>query len=267
MKNLTVATLNLRHGADNWGLRAPLMLEQLSDLKPDVIGFQEVDIRLDQGNWICCRLNDLLEDEGLQYRIHHMSNPRERVALEALGVMTRLPVLEHEGFDYLIRNRVAQRLRLDLGDGALLDFYNTHLHHEQDPAGNDIREEQVRKLIPWVSRRSQRTPHVIVGDFNSFPATSPARRMKHRFRSAYEAAHGEEAPDTIWTPLRTARVGWRPRIGMVVDYIFVSSDVQVLDARVTFDRTHQEDPKISASDHYGLAATIGIRPANRTQRR
>jgi endonuclease/exonuclease/phosphatase family metal-dependent hydrolase len=82
--------------------------------------------------------------------------------------------------------------------------------------------------------------------------------MKRRFRSAYEAAHGEEAPDTIWTPLRTARVGWRPKIGMTVDYIFASSDLQVLGASVTFDRTHPEDEKVSASDHYGLAATIGV---------
>jgi endonuclease/exonuclease/phosphatase family metal-dependent hydrolase len=82
--------------------------------------------------------------------------------------------------------------------------------------------------------------------------------MKRRFGSAYELVHGDEPPDTIWTPLRTAEVGWRPSIGMVVDYIFVSSGLRVRDARTTFDRSHSEDPTLSASDHYGLAATLAI---------
>ncbi|MEE8370352.1 MAG: endonuclease/exonuclease/phosphatase family protein [Dehalococcoidia bacterium] len=261
MKTLTVATLNLRGGQARWGERAPLLMEQLVELKPDIIGFQEVDVLLDQGNWLCQRFNNRSwgrSRDVREYSIHHVSNPRERVSMEALAIMTHLPLLEHEGFDYLIRNRVAHRLRLDLGGGQRLDFYNTHLHHEQDPAGNEIRQEQVRKLLPWIARRSRGVPQVLVGDFNAFPMTKVIKRVKERFSSAYELVHGDEPPDTIWTPLRTAEVGWRPSIGMVVDYIFVSVGLRVRDARTTFDRSHSEDPTLSASDHYGLAATLAI---------
>ena len=49
---LTVATLNLKKGELRWGERAPLMFDQIARLRPDIIGFQEVDLRLDQGNYI-----------------------------------------------------------------------------------------------------------------------------------------------------------------------------------------------------------------------
>lgn len=261
MRTLTIATLNLRGGQARWQERAPLVIEQLVELRPDIIGFQEVDVLLDQGNWLCQRFNNRSWGRGRdvrEYRIHHVSNPRERVWMEALAIMTHLPLLEHEGFDYLIRDRVAHRLRLDLGDGLRLDFYNTHLFHEQDPAGGEIRLEQVRKLLPWIARRSRGVPQVLVGDFNAFPMTPAIKKMKERFSSAHELVHGDEPEDTIWTPLRTAEVGWRPSVGMVVDYIFVAGGVRAKDAWVTFDRSHAEDDTLSASDHYGLAATVSI---------
>lgn len=259
MAEVTVATLNLKKGEARWGERAPLLMEQLVELRPDIIGFQEVDLRLDQGNWLCRRYNDLIWERGApEYRIHHMANPRERVTLEALAVMTHLPVLAHEGLDYLFRNRVAHRLRVDV-NGVVLDFYHTHLHHEQVVGANEIRQEQVDKLLSWIGQRSRGVPRVVVGDFNSFPTTKPVASMKKRLVSAYEVVHGHEAPNTIWTPLRTAEVGWRPSVGMVVDYIFVSNGIHVTDARVAFDRTSAEDPTLCASDHFGLAATLEIR--------
>jgi hypothetical protein len=59
--------------------------------------------------------------------------------MQAIAVLTRLPVLEHEGLDYLSMDRVAQRLLLDLGEGVRLDFYNTHLHHPASVAAEQTR--------------------------------------------------------------------------------------------------------------------------------
>jgi hypothetical protein len=33
------------------------------------------------------------------YTIHHMVNPRDNVTIEALAIMTQLPMVEHEGLD------------------------------------------------------------------------------------------------------------------------------------------------------------------------
>ncbi|MBI2913081.1 MAG: endonuclease/exonuclease/phosphatase family protein [Chloroflexi bacterium] len=254
-----VATLNLRKGEARWGERAPLLMEQLVALRPDIVGFQEIDLRIDQGNWLRQRFNDFIEGSGApEYKIHHMANPRERVSLEALGIMTNLPVVAHEGLDYLFRNRVAHRIRVDLG-GSLLDFYNTHFHHEQDVPGNQVRREQAEKLLAWMGSHGWDVPKVLVGDFNSPPGTRPVRIISERLSSAFETAHGHEPDATIPTPLIPPNEwpkDW-PR-GVTVDYIFVSPSLTVTDARRVFDTPHPSDPTLYPSDHYGLTATIEI---------
>jgi hypothetical protein len=60
MAEVAVAVLNLNKGVDRWGERAVLVARGLARLPPDVNGFQEVDLHIDQGNWLCRRVNDLL---------------------------------------------------------------------------------------------------------------------------------------------------------------------------------------------------------------
>jgi endonuclease/exonuclease/phosphatase family metal-dependent hydrolase len=258
---LTVATLNLKKGELEWGLRAPWMLRQLADLQPDVIGFQEVDLRLDQGNWICRRLNDLLHDaqsDHSPYVIHHIANPRENVAVEALAVMTRLPVLAHEGFDYLFRNRVAHRVRIEV-DSEALDVYNTHLHHEIGPEHNAVRVRQAEQLRDWIADRSGEVLAVLVGDLNATPGTRPIRILSERMRSAYEVHHGAP-PATTVSPLGAHSDIELRGEGRVLDYIFVSDGVEVIDADLAFTEPAPEHPSVYASDHFGLVATLEVSP-------
>ena len=88
MAEVTVTVLNLNKGVDRWGERDVLVARELARLQPDVIGFREVDLSIDQGNWLCRRVNDLLAfHRETRYTIHHMVNPRDNVAMEALAVM------------------------------------------------------------------------------------------------------------------------------------------------------------------------------------
>lgn len=252
MAALTVATLNVKKGELRWKERAPLLVRQLVALKPDIIGFQEIDLRIDQGNWICSRANGFLSAAGAPtYRIHHMANPRENVALEALVIMTHLPVLVHEGFDYLIRNRVAHFIRIGTSGGGTLDFWNTHFHHEQDDAGHKMRQEQAERLCAWINVRSHGSPVVLVGDFNCVPGTRPARTIGEHLASVFDAL-GREAPVTCPTPLAQ-----KPYPGQfAIDHIFTSREVRILDSGLAFNEPAKDDPTLYASDHYGLFATI-----------
>jgi endonuclease/exonuclease/phosphatase family metal-dependent hydrolase len=255
MATVRLATLNLRKGELRWGERAPLVFEQTARLQPDIIGFQEIDVRLDQGNYICRRVNDLSwSQEGWrEYRIHHMAYPRESLALEALGIMTNLPVISHTGFDYLIRNRVAHCIRVDV-DGRPLDFWNTHFHHVQDDAGFKMRRDQAEKLAGWIATHSAGVPAVLVGDLNCIPASEPARTLAEKLESVFDCI-GIEAPRTVPTPLDKDF----PYPGSwAIDHIFVSRDIRVLSAGLTFDAAHADDPTLVASDHFGLTATIEI---------
>jgi endonuclease/exonuclease/phosphatase family metal-dependent hydrolase len=256
MAALRIATLNLKKSELRWEERAPLVVQQIAELRPDIIGLQEVDLSIDQGNWLCGQLNDLTstENETLNFRIHHMANPRDRVTLEALAIMTHLPVIAHEGFDYLFRNRVAHRIRVQTAGGDnTLDLWNTHLHHEQDGPGNAAREGQAKKLSAWITAQSLRHPTVLVGDFNCVPGTKPLLTLSERLTSVFESL-GREAPATCPTPLEI-----KPYPGQwPLDHIFGTPNVHVLDAGLAFDQPAADDPTLYCSDHFGLVATIEI---------
>ena len=146
MTTVTVATLNLFNKIGRWGERLPLVLEQLAELQPDVIGLQEVDLTIDQGMSLC-RLANARHADQPRYRVYHMARPGRATHVQALAVMSRLPVEAHEGLDYLSFEGVAQRLRLRLEGGALVDFYNTHLHFP--PEATAERLDQAKRLIAW----------------------------------------------------------------------------------------------------------------------
>ena len=75
MAEITVATLNLFNRMGDWERRAPLVIDQLEELLPDVIAFQEVDLMLDQGMWIARQINQRLKDKP-HYRIKHAAGVR-----------------------------------------------------------------------------------------------------------------------------------------------------------------------------------------------
>jgi len=252
MPEVTIATLNLFNRLGRWGERAPLVVEQMAEAAPDVISLQEVDLLIDQGHWLADRLNVWLGPPN--YTAYHQNKSGREAAVQAIAVLTRLPVLEHEGLDYLSMDRVAQRLLLDLGEGARLDFYNTHLHYPPDAAGELIRRHEAGLLLRWMSRR-RTVPQVVAGDFNAVPEGSTIALMKRRLLSAHETAHGRE-PDYTWpTPL----LAEPPAPPGMFDYIFLSRrGIRVLEARVAFNRPHAEDPTLYPSDHVGLLARLAI---------
>ncbi len=255
MPALRVATLNLYGPRYRTEERAELVAPGLAQLRPDIVGLQEVSIRADIGTRVFSALNLLVTDSA--FRILHVANPGREVLHSALAVITNLPVLAHDGTDYLIEglemNRMAQRVRVDI-EGQPLDFYNTHLHYQLGPEADEIRCEQARKLLAWMDWHGWDIPKVLVGDFNAWPGSPPIRLLKERFVSAYEAAHGHEPEKTWPTPMlkQADAPDW------TLDYIFVSPDVRVAEANVTFTESSPSDSDLYASDHFGLAATVSL---------
>jgi endonuclease/exonuclease/phosphatase family metal-dependent hydrolase len=250
MSVVTVATLNLFNKMGRWGERLPLVLDQLTALQPDVIALQEVDLIIDQGMSLCRLANDRLT-EPPRYRIYHMGRPGRDAHTEALAVMSRLPVEAHEGLDYLLYENVAQRLRLRLEDGAVLDFYNTHLYFP--PTATQERVSQTKRLLAWVDTWQGAAATVVVGDFNAYPEEPTVALMKGRFTSAYEAAHGREPEKTWPTPVNTID----PSPPGCLDYVFVAG-ARVLEAGLSFDTPRPGVDNLLPSDHFGVMAKLDI---------
>ncbi len=264
MAEVAVATLNLFNREGRWPVRAPLVVRQFLELAPDVAGLQEVDHVIDQANWLVGWINAELGRP--EYTAYHMFNPRGVAGPESLAIVSRLPVLEHDGLDYLAMEDVAHRVRLDLGGGGRLDLYNTHLYYRQTAAGGRVRRGEARRLVEWADAHVGDAPRVLVGDFNAPAGGGTVAIFKEAHRSAYEAVHGREPRQTWPTPLaftvdamRCYGVAVVPAAyHAVFDYIFVSRAIEVLDARLAFDRSDPADDTLYPSDHFGLVARLRV---------
>ena len=250
MAEVTVATLNLFNRMGQWDLRAPLVIDQLQALAPDIIGFQEVNLALDQGLWISQQISERLPDDS-HYLLKQAANPGPRAAVEGLATLSRLQPLEHEILDLMTFERVAQRLLFEVG-GHRFAFVNTHLHYP--PYAEQARLQQIEYILAWLDRDSRRLPTVIVGDFNAYPDEKGVAILKSRYRSAHEAVHGREPEKTWSTPVNT----FDPSPHGTLDYIYVSEEFRINDAGLAFDKPSAQDPNLYPSDHLGVFAKLEL---------
>jgi len=250
VSEIKVATLNLFNRMGDWDRRAPLVLDQLEALAPDLIGFQEVDLGIDQGMWISRQINRRLADSP-HYRIKHGASPGKYASVHGIGTLTKLEVSEHEVVDLMTYDRIAQRLVLEQG-GTRFAFVNTHLHHPPDAIQERV--DQIEYLLSWLDNHETRLPTIVSGDFNAYTGEPGVALMKSRFRSAYETIHGVE-PDKTWsTPVNT----YDDSPHGTLDYIYVSEEFKVLDAGLAFDKPDEDDPALFPSDHLGIDAQLEL---------
>ena len=245
--SIRVATLNVRNRSDRWRERSGLLVEQLLALQPDVIGLQEARRPLNQAAWLQRRVN--ARQPGYRMVTAWKSGPRRW--WEGLAVLTRLPIVAHDRLP-LGAGRVAQHVRLELPNGGVLDFYNTHLAHGADRA--QLRAEQAQRILDWLEGWPQHA-QVVAGDFNARPDSDAVRLLTRRLQSAHALHHGAEPERTVPTPLRE-----HGRAAQVLDYLFVNERVTIRNAWVAFSEPAAHDARLTASDHYGVAADIDVTP-------
>lgn len=250
MSEITVATLNLFNRMGDWERRAPLVIDQLEALAPDIIGFQEIDLNLDQGMWIARQINQRLPKDE-HYRVRHAASPGKYASVHGIATMSRLGPSEHVVIDLMSHERVAQRLIFE-ADGHQFAFVNTHLHHPPEDA--EVRVQQLKYLLAWLDRDPRPLPTIVLGDFNSYVEEPAVALMKSRFRSAYESAHGHEPHKTWSTPVNT----YDDSPHGTLDYIYVAEQFQIKDAGLAFDRPSPDDPDLYPSDHLGLFAHLKL---------
>jgi len=241
---VVVATLNVRNTADRWRARAPVLVEQLVDLDPDVIALQEVRRFPGQARRIARDGAGGRPEPEPAWEVRTTYKSGVKGLWEGIAVLSRLPVTGHARVRLPGQSRVALRTTVETAGGPL-DVYDAHLA-DGDEA---LRTAQACRLLAWMDERPE-VPQVLMGDLNSRPGSAPLRALTGlgRLRSAYALVHGTE-------PRRTVH-----RDG-VLDYILVNDRLAVLDAWLAFDRPAPGDPALLPSDHLGLAATLSLVPA------
>ena len=249
MPRIKVATLNLFNRMSEWELRMPLVIDQLIELMPDVIGFQEVDLMIDQGMEVSRAVNERLPEEP-HYRMKHATTPGLMASIFGIGTLARIECVEHEVLDLMTFDRIAQRMVYAV-DGVRFALVNTHLHHPPEAA--DERAQQAEYMLRWLDRH-EALPTVVSGDFNSYTGERVIDVMKSRFRSAYETVHGHEPEKTWPTPVNT----YDKAPAGTLDYIYVSPEFKVVEAGLAFDQPAADNADLYPSDHLGLYAVLEL---------
>ena len=203
-----VAVLNHQKAMDRWERRRELVIEQLGELRPDVLALNEIDMPIESARWL---QHVALERLGLRYSLLQQSQVNALSEIGAKALLVRFPIVEAANLDYRSRDRVVQVARLEV-DGTTVDIYVTHLQagDEEEAA----RQVQVEQLLRWIDSRDDVGARVICGDFTATPDSPSARNMAARFQSVQSAP----TASTVNAPLEKRGPDWRP-LSRCIDYI------------------------------------------------
>lgn len=250
--SVKVATLNLHNRQDQWSQRRHLVVSEIMDQLPDLVSMQEINFPTGQGKWLRNQINTRLSGSPrhpyrlIQKRLYHLVQGY----FEGVGILTQLPVISHDSINLGYDGRVALRANVSLPSGDSLDFVATHLHavaHDRE-----ARVDQVMLLVGWLNDVGRVPLQVIAGDFNEVPDGPAILQIKQTYRSALAVARGSEPVATYPTALSRNSDGWSG----CLDYIFISSDIEVQKASVFANKPHEEKKWLYPSDHVGLTATL-----------
>ena len=274
MAKFSLVTINILNDLTYWQSRRVLLVEQLSELDPDLIAMQEVSLHGESSNahWLSEQLNQLIEnpEKTTPYQVSLCKRTGPIAKNEGLAILSRLPVKHSESLDLLSQNRVAQVMSFRVGDNELI-LVNGHFFWQ--PGVSDSRQKQIELLLDFLDTQPVDQPVVVCGDFNGIPGTPAIERMRQYFDSAHTFVNKHEPEYTCPTPLPQSKrvrirnlIMWllqmRPnpnsRWRGTLDYIFVDPRLQTLDCKVVLNVPASENHQIFPSDHFGLWAEIKV---------
>lgn len=230
---LTVMTYNIHHGKGRDGrVNLKRICSVIQEGKPDLVALQEVDRgmtrseRLDQGR----ELADLLE-------MHHVAGHNWYLGEGAYGnvFLSRWPVTIVGNLNLSVpRHEPRGCLLTEVHHGSsLLLVASVHLG-----LGMAERKRQSLTILNQLKMLYADEPILIMGDFNSLPFSSIARRFRSSYTDVFEEA-GVGRRSTY------RKVG----IPLRLDYIYASDHLLPVKAHVLRTQTASV-----ASDHFPLIA-------------
>lgn len=271
---LRVLTLNLWHRSGDWPARREAIVRGISQLAPDVVGFQEVEaLERDDGS-IANQAEEIAVRCGMRmtYGVSHSSAlPDGGRRHFGNAVLSRFPVTRStcrplpEGR----RDEPRSVLHCVLGTPwGPVPVFVTHLAWRLD-AGSD-RVRQVRYLVRIVDelcpREAQGFPPVLLGDLNAEPDTDEIRYLTglsslrppaDRFADAWR--YGGAGPGYTYDPVNPfAALSEEP--ARRIDYILVRGPGDDGLGRPRNPRLALAHPYdgVHASDHFGVVTNLEV---------
>jgi endonuclease/exonuclease/phosphatase family metal-dependent hydrolase len=268
-RDLRIMTYNIKHGQTNAPCTQPApapgqlrfpdcnldLQASISVIRahhPDIVGVQEVD-----RFWARSAYLDepavLSEGLGLEHycyaaNLDHAADSHSNVPHQyGTVILSRFPILDCAN-TLLPRTGSNEQRGLTRAlinvRGVPLQFYNTHLH--TTAADRLLQTAVIAAAVDAAPAGSK----VMVGDFNARPAAAEIAPIAARFKDAW-VVKGVATPDNPDGNTSPARLAGNPTSR--IDYLFISSGVEVATAYVPIDGNTR-----LAADHYPVVADIAL---------
>ena len=130
--------------------------------------------------------------------------------------------------------------------GVPFYVYNVHLDHQSQPS----RERSAALLLQRVTARAPAAPVIVTGDFNAGEQNPAVLALGATLRDSFRVRHPSATGVGTFSGFRAENTG-----GDKIDYVFVSPDVEVLDAAI--DRSARDGR--TPSDHFPVTARIRMK--------
>lgn len=164
MKEMTIATYNIRHGHDvdlDWSRLA----EVIAASGADAVGIQEVDMHTNRVGGVDS-LKGLSDATGMPYALFVPAMDYDG-GQYGTAILSRYPITAAEYHPLPSAHyepRAFGCVTLDVGEGSTLILLNTHLSYESA----EQQSIQMAYLADWMAARIPAdTPAVLTGDFNT----------------------------------------------------------------------------------------------------
>ncbi|WP_430255092.1 endonuclease/exonuclease/phosphatase family protein [Neorhizobium sp. DAR64872/K0K18] len=210
----------------------------ISELKPDIIGLQELDVGRSRTGGVD-QVDIIAREVEMNYHFHAALHVAEERYGDAILTSLPLKVIKADMLSSIGEQRGAVWVEIDVG-GKPLQVFNTHLGLR----GKDRMAQMTELTGPdWLGGLEKENPaRILIGDFNSTPITRTYRHAAKRLTDVQTA---------LVKPWRATFPSRFPLLRL--DHIFVSDSIKVIDAEVISTPLTRR-----ASDHLPLLATIEI---------
>ena len=234
---LRVMSYNIHHGE---GLDQRLDLERIAkvitDARADIVGLQEVDRGCErtQKRDLPAELAQLtgmraVFEKNIPYQGGEYGN----------AVLTKFPVKRSKNTHYQMLRPGEQRgvlqLVLDVHGREVL-FMNTHIDYRPDDAERVMNADELKQIVAAAGS----LPVILVGDFNTLPASRTHERVKAFLTDSWEVVG---KGDGFTCPVRTP--------AKRIDYIWIS--------KATVGPLKMEVLRTEASDHLPIIAELTLK--------
>lgn len=249
---MKVLSLNTWQERGPWKPRWELIFENLSEIKPDLIGFQEVF----NSDWA----HEVKHKTGFSYLVFHPEP-------SGLMLLSKYSVIESQCLTYETKSpqesyfRYALYARLELEKTKHLLVFNTHFSWLPDESY--IRQAQAKEFLAFI--HGKLNPEVdeqilLMGDFNATEETSEVQLITEAGFTDSFRAKNPKLPGLTWHNDNSyARMSSVPLPDRRIDYIFLKGGKSFLKALQSVEVVLQKRSStgIWCSDHYGVLASFG----------